>query len=192
MRETTATQLVDYFNEHVHYELQMLRYSRRGLESGTLPQMEWNAMFAAFNVSARNIYEFLKGERGNVSVTDYRDYCRTFKRDNIDAIKSTLDMLNAQCFHMGRKRTEAAGGKIRLDRIQKMAQWVESNMETLLQSFDRDFRDRLRIEPAEPQSLRLNLPGDATLSTSTASGTELQTDFSGNPVTGPGKGPAAL
>jgi hypothetical protein len=41
----TKDQLVDYFNEHILYELLMLRYSRGRLRSQT--QILWNAAFGA-------------------------------------------------------------------------------------------------------------------------------------------------
>lgn len=67
MKSTTADALAEYFNEHVLYELLMLRYSGQRLLS-EMPndgrtQLLWNAMFTAFNVSARNIYDFLHGDK---------------------------------------------------------------------------------------------------------------------------------
>jgi hypothetical protein len=68
---TEADELAGYFNEHVFYELQMLRFSKQWLEKEQT-QFVWNAMFAAFNVSARNLYDFLgKRENGNMNVADY-------------------------------------------------------------------------------------------------------------------------
>jgi hypothetical protein len=57
-------QLIGYFNEHVYYELLMLNYAKQRIENAP-DFMFWNAMFATFNVSARNLYDFLnnKGDR---------------------------------------------------------------------------------------------------------------------------------
>jgi hypothetical protein len=130
----------------VFYELQMLRYSKQWLEKGQT-QFVWNAMFAAFNVSARNLYDFLgKREKGNMNVADYRAYCRTFKRSKPDPVNTTLRDLNAQCLHLGNKRTTEADKKINIDRVRKMSAWVVSNMDKLQKSFNDEFRSKLKPE----------------------------------------------
>jgi hypothetical protein len=143
----TEVELVDYFNEHVVYELLMLRYSKNQLETISIKirddQLLWNAMFAAFNVSARNLYDFLKGDRGNMSATDYRTHCPTFKSPNVSPITGTLQMLNTHCFHMGKTRTKVATDKVTLERIIKMYEWVESNMNGLAASFGEGFKSKI-------------------------------------------------
>jgi hypothetical protein len=146
MTEATLDELVDYFNEHVFYELLMLRYSKQRLENGG-DQLLWNAMFAAFNVSARNLYYFVgKRDGANVNVADYRTYCQTFDRGSIEDVKNTLESLNAQCLHLGRKRYKEAEKKINLDKIRAVSAWIESRMDNLLKSFNNDFRSKLRPE----------------------------------------------
>jgi len=66
-------ELIAHFNEHVLFELLMLRYSYMRL-SAQVDQISWNALFAAFNVSARNLYEFVSNEGGRdaVGIAYYR------------------------------------------------------------------------------------------------------------------------
>ena len=124
----TETELIDYFNEHVFYEWLMLHYSKQRLEKGE-PQLIWNAMFATFNVSARNLYAFLGSrEKENMNVADYRGYCRSFEREKVDSVRTTLRDLNSQCLHLGPKRTLNADQKINLDRIRTMSAWIERNV----------------------------------------------------------------
>jgi hypothetical protein len=60
-------EFVDYFNEHILYELLMCRYAKLRLVEGQT-QILWNALFATFNVSARNLLKrFQKGCVGNLS-----------------------------------------------------------------------------------------------------------------------------
>jgi hypothetical protein len=144
----TETELLGYFNEHVYYELLMLDYAKQRLENAEDFRV-WNAMFAAFNVSARNLYEFLnnKGDRQTaVNVDDYKDFRNKTKRGSISDVQGTLQMLNAQCFHMGQKRFDVPEGKVNRDRIREMHAWVVSNMAELLESFKHDFRSKLRRE----------------------------------------------
>jgi hypothetical protein len=142
----TDIDLVGYFSEHVFYELLMFKYAGQRLENEP-DQLVWNAMFAAFNVSARNLYYFVGRRDGdNVNVADYRTYCQDFQRGSIDTVERILIELNAQCLHLGKKRFKEADKKMNLDRIRKMSAWVVSNMDDLLKSFNADFRSKLRPE----------------------------------------------
>lgn len=151
-------ELANYFNEHVLYELLMLRYTKIRLEPigpegpYVVEQLLWNAMFAAFNVSARNIYDFLNGDdKQNVRVVDYRPYCRSFALGSIDDIRMSKDMLHAQCLHMGRGRTKLSKDKITIDRIQKMSEWIEGKMQVLTDSFNAELRSKVNPERADPR-----------------------------------------
>jgi hypothetical protein len=173
VRRMTEAELVDYFNEHVLYELLMLRYSIHRLENAT-DQMSWNVMFAAFNVSARNLYYFLgKRDGNNANVSDYKAYCQAFARGSIEPVKETMSDLNAQCLHLGKARSKEADGKINGARVKKMSSWIESNMDELLKSFKTEFRSKVRPERAElpkETSLVLDLgPTGPTLSATTSS-----------------------
>ena len=112
-------------------------------------------MFAAFNVSARNLYYFVgKRDGDNANVADYRAYCQTFKRGSIDRVDKILRDLNAQCLHMGRKRTKEVEKKVNSDRIREISKWVVANMDNLLKNFNDDFRSKLKPEWADLLSKR--------------------------------------
>jgi hypothetical protein len=143
----TETELFDYFNEHVYFELQTLTFTKQRLEQET-EQLSWNAMFAAFNVSARNLYDFLnnKGTRNEVRVDDYKNIRTNTQRDSVSEIQGLLNALHAQCFHMGKSRVEKANKKVNLDKIRKFSIWVISNMDALIKSFKDEFASKLRPE----------------------------------------------
>ena len=146
----TESQLIDYFNEHVCYEWLMVRYSKKCLEAwGT--QLCWNAMFSAFNVSARNLYSFLnnKGERTDINVHDYDRYRNSSRYDSVSDVHGTLGKLNAQCFHMGRERFKEPDKKIKLGKIAEVSDWIEKNMDSLVESFKEEFRPRIKLEQAD-------------------------------------------
>src|ERR1043166_2628722 len=149
MAEFSEQELLDYFNEHVLYELLMLRFSRSRLQSA--PQLLWNAMFSSFNVSARNLYDFLnnKGTKNEVNLHEYRKHANNFKLSSISDITGTLQKINEQVFHMGRKRPKDTG-KITLDRVERVFTWAESNMLGLVASFDEGFRSRIQMDRADP------------------------------------------
>ena len=140
----SETELLAYFNEHVFYELLMLSYSKQHLENG-LDRYLWNAMFAAFNVSARNLENFLtnKGDRTHMRVLDYKDHRTDARSISNEAIRETVKMLNAQCLHLGKDRFTEADKKINLGKVRKVSAWVVSNMDNLLKSFKGEFRSKL-------------------------------------------------
>ena len=149
-KKISEAELIGYFNEHVLYELLMLRFSKQCLESSR-HELVWNAMFAAFNVSARNLYNFLgrRERKENMNVADYQEYRQTFDRPNVEAVKSVLGDLNAQCLHLGKERSSQPDEKINLDGIKVMSEWVESHMAILMKSFKGDFQTKLTPERAD-------------------------------------------
>jgi hypothetical protein len=144
----TEIELFKYFDEHVYYELQMLSYAKGCLENPR-DQADWNVMFAAFNVSARNLYDFLNNNGGratDVNVDDYKLFRTATTRGSTSDVTGILGLLHAQCFHMGQKRFKEPDRKVNLDRIRTMHTWVVSNMADLLKSFKGDFHSQLRQE----------------------------------------------
>jgi len=84
----TEDQLVGYFNEHILYELLVLRFAHDRLSTTT--QILWNTAFSA--LSARNLYEFLnnKGSKTRSTATNTLSMRRHF-----DCLQSPI--LPARC-----------------------------------------------------------------------------------------------
>lgn len=148
-------ELIEYINEHFVYELLMLRYSMYHLER-CQDQLLWNAMFAAINVSARNIYEFFANKHTtSVRLVDFQGHHGTFRRSSIEKIKGTLEKLNAQCFHLGKRRTRVSRDKVTLERIRELFEWAESNVLAFIQSLN--FKDAIDLSGADLES-RVKMP----------------------------------
>jgi hypothetical protein len=81
-----------------------------------------------------------------VNVDAYKSHRTVRKRGSTSDVSGTLQMLNAQCFHMSQKRFDVPDGKVNRDKIREMHTWVVSNMADLLKSFKDDFRSTLRSE----------------------------------------------
>jgi hypothetical protein len=134
----------------------MLRYSKERLESCS-DQLLWNAVFAAFNVSARNIYCFLKNKDSpNVRLRDFEGHYGTFIPTPSKKIEGTYQKLNAQCAHMGKQRTKVTRDKITLERLRTLFEWANSNMEALIQSLDLEI-DVERADPIKQASANTSL-----------------------------------
>jgi hypothetical protein len=131
---TTEQKLTVYVNEHVLYEWLMLRYTKQRLEVGG-DQLLWNAMFSAFNVSMRNVYDFFFSKDSRcIGVGDFKDYCGAFRADRKEAIAGTLDRLHGHCFHFGKRRPKVRDEKVTLERISQLFKWADSNMQAFVES----------------------------------------------------------
>lgn len=142
-------ELAAYYNEHVLYEILMLRYAHNRLK--TNDQMTWNAMFATFNVSARNIYNFLtNNESKNVGIKDFHRLCRTYTKPNLSKISGKLQKVNNQCFHMGKDRKNSSVGKIYSSDLDEVFNWIEAELSRLHGCFDISFKARLDLSRGDP------------------------------------------
>jgi hypothetical protein len=149
------TDPLGYFNEHVLYELQMLRYARHqlGLPINTADdQLHWNAMFAAFNVSARNLYEFMHGD-SEVSIKDFNEF-----RPNVSGTAGNRRKMNAQCLHFGSERSRIAADKLTYEGIVELHDWLEKNVRLMLTTFKEEFAIDRKKADWQPSQRTLTPP----------------------------------
>jgi len=173
-------ELVGYLNEHVRYEFLMLQYTREQLEK-TLSDNDWNAMFAAFNVSARNLYDFLSNNstRNEMQVLDYNEYRNTERRYSNPDITGTLQKLNAQCLHLGKQRFKEYDKKVNFEKGLEVFNWAAASMRDFLNTFEDDFRKKILVEVPDPKThIVLNVP-PVKLSRTSSSPTEVTFKVSG-------------
>jgi len=57
---------MEYMEEHIPYELLMLRHTYQQMKSSN-NQLDWNAFFESFCLHARNLYKFLRNDRVNTT-----------------------------------------------------------------------------------------------------------------------------
>lgn len=163
----TEPELIEYVNEHLIYELLMLRYAKRQLDS-CQDQLLWNAMFAAFNVSARNLYDLLSGggDTRSVRLKDFEGHAGTWCASSTAAISPTVDKLNRQCLHLGKDRTKVSDKKVALERIRHVFEWAESNVLSFMGNLD--FKEAIDLGRADLEkklktsTLMLKLSGAAS------------------------------
>jgi hypothetical protein len=126
-------------------------------------------MFAAFNVSARNLYDFLNDNGTNTEVKcyEYAGFAKSFKRSSLDKVKGPLQLLNLQVFHMGRKRLAVREGKVSLKMVDDVFEWIEKNIGHLYEAFDEEFRAKIELNRADPSYSdgMLHLTNDGNLET---------------------------
>ena len=91
-----------YLDEHLTYELLMLRYCYREMPKTAHP-LHWNALFEAFVVHARNWYDFLRSEDDtrNFKASDFN---AAYQPKRLDKISGAFDRLHRHSIAVSRHR----------------------------------------------------------------------------------------
>lgn len=139
--------MFEFFNKHVYYEMTMLRSSADRLETID-DQFEWNVMFVAFLVYARNISDFLrnKGNSNDARALDFDPYRSVTRQAGVEEVKEINNLVHAECLHMGRKRYTEADKKLGLTEVRELRNWVVLHMGRFKASLNDDAQKRLRWE----------------------------------------------
>ena len=128
MQKATAKELL---SDHLPYELLMLRYTFREIHL-TQPALRWNALFESFAAHARSLHEFLTGKSDNRNV-HATDLVPDFKPSKPDRVRGKVDALNQKILHLGTTRSAAQNDKINLGDAKVLFDWLEANVEALIQ-----------------------------------------------------------
>jgi hypothetical protein len=127
-----------YLNEHLGYEMFMLRYTAQ-----TLPQrhqqLDWNICVESFAVHARVLYEFLTNDTSSQNFRA-RDYVRDFKAPKTNDTKGIFDRVHRQVLHLAKNRSSEAAGKIILADVEKAKQWIEDHFKIFIGSLEEPYR----------------------------------------------------
>lgn len=144
----TTDKLLGYLDDHIRYEWDMLRYSFTRLHR-TPPGPEWNIVFEAYCVHARNLYDFLRHE-GKTQTT--------FRADDFVSGRSkpspllAFNELDGFLFHMSTSRAEKA--KLTLERLTELQDWIDREWVNWAQSLPEPYNGVLDANPvARPTSL---------------------------------------
>jgi len=125
----------EYLREHLFYELLMLRYTL-GRIKNNVTQILWNALFESFCLHARNLYGFLRNERDNRNVIA-SDYIDQFTCGRQNKIAGTMDRLNQQLLHLGKRRYQSGEEKLDTSDAIEIAKWIEEG----IKKFSEELRD---------------------------------------------------
>jgi hypothetical protein len=137
----------NYLDEHLPYMLKMLRYTY-GQMLQQQHYLSWNAHFESFAVHARNLVKFLtNGDTGNFQATQF---VRGGYRARHDEIKGAMQKLEAQVFHLAKKRPREAIGKFSTEPdAENVRAWIEQNFSEFLSKLG-DLRPLFNDEKADP------------------------------------------
>ncbi len=141
---------IAYLREHVRYEVKMVRWAFRQIQS-LPPSLERNAFIECFVVHARALFEFL-ASKGDARSVDALVYVEGFKPDGAADASRKVTGLNEQVFHFGKRRADDA--KLKFDASDDGA-WVLQWLEAALDKFNSELSTPYPNDwlPAKPPSV---------------------------------------
>ena len=112
----------DYLNEHLPYEMKMLRYTY-GQMQHRQHYLSWNAHYESFAVHARNLVNLLtNGDTGNFKASDFVPGYRA----RIGDAQGSMGKLRTQVFHLGKKRPRTVIDKFNTEPgAKEVVEWIE-------------------------------------------------------------------
>jgi hypothetical protein len=129
--------LNEYLNKSLKYELLMLRYTLPKIKAPPC-QMELNAYFESFVVHARNLYQFLTNEgRGNDAGA--REFASHFKANKTNDTISLFAKILPQILHLGRNRPSDPSKQANVDGAQKWSDWIEKNFKAFIDALGPEY-----------------------------------------------------
>jgi hypothetical protein len=151
-----STEQRDYLEEHLPYELKMLRYTY-GQMLQEQHYLSWNAHFESFAVHARNLVKFLtNSDTGNLKAGDFvQDY-----RARIGDEKGAMTRLLNQVFHLAKKRPKEVVDKFDTKDAKEVSDWIEKNFRDFLSKLEceqRDLFDKAKSDPNNDNALYITV-----------------------------------
>src|SRR5215471_11953343 len=117
----------DYLEEHLRYELLMLRHTYFQITSYN-NQLDWNAFFVSFVAHARNLFDFLRntGRDKRFVADDFTGGSWRLSKSAISKIRRVIGTVHAEVLHLG-KRTRAPALKAGIDAATELFNWIEEH-----------------------------------------------------------------
>jgi hypothetical protein len=162
---STNAERAAYLQEHLCYELLMMRHTFEELTTPKNSYLDWNAYFESFAVHARNLYDFLTND-GGCNNFKARDFDPQFKASKLDNVFS---LFNSGVFHLGKSRPTEEDDKINVCRAAKVRDWIEQNFSAFKSNLNSDHYpwDGDRASPSKMIRIALNSKNMPTTTNST-------------------------
>jgi hypothetical protein len=142
---------IAYLPEHLLYEVLMLRFTLMRLDMDQT-QLLWNALYEAFGVHARNLYDFLRNEKAsrNFKADDFID---GFALNDRNAVHGLMQKMYEQILHLGKQRTADKNEKIQLDDVKKVAVWIEQGLNQFAIELPEPYKSKWKPNEADPANV---------------------------------------
>jgi hypothetical protein len=145
----TTAEKQKYLQEHITYEIIMLRYTYGSLYHKT--EASWNAHYEAFLVHARNLRDFLSGNskspnqaKPNVVASLFSS---TFTHSIPPKIKDIFKRAHEQVLHLGMYRDYVAPGKLQLHlEVTELYDYIGDTLAAFIAKLNNDFIGRITAD----------------------------------------------
>jgi hypothetical protein len=146
--EIESERKLKWLDEHLPYELKMMRHSLNRMEEAGVFYLDWNAFHSAFGVAAANMAAFLTNKEGKGNSFRAHDFVAGF-RSRKDDLAKVFEKLEPQIFHLGQGRPSDTG-KFDLADAKRAAGWIEEEMGKFVEKLpDRSLWNEARSRPGE-------------------------------------------
>jgi len=135
--------LEKYLTEHLKYERDMLRHTYGRLTE--MSGMDWCAMFEAFGVHARNLYDFLRNEGSASSTFRAVDYVLGYKGKPHSDVDGRM---NESFFHLSAKRLQ--GNPVSTTDAEAIGGWIDREWAAWAGQLGEPFTALVDASPACP------------------------------------------
>ncbi len=126
-----------YINEHLPYEWSMLQYTFEQLRCES-NQMQYNMLYAAFCVFARNLDSFLVNKDKKIQAAKF---VKNYKAD-VQKIKSIKNRVHDQVFHTHDGRPiQKSPKKVQLEEVEKYYKWIVKNFNQFLEELPQNYKE---------------------------------------------------
>jgi hypothetical protein len=133
----STAQKSEFLQEHLRYEVMMLRHTYGRLLT-TTNQLDWNAFFVAFSTHARSLFDFLTDSTDSRSFKA-SDFVDDFSLPDPTRIRQKVRRLDPQVLHTGKSRKKEADQKFNLHDATAVFNWIEKGFSKFQEKLPADF-----------------------------------------------------
>jgi hypothetical protein len=152
---TTTNQLIEQLQDHLPYELLMLRYTHARMQAET-HDLVFNTMYECFCMHARNMWDFLHNE-GTGNNLKVKEFAKEYRAPEDQKAQRIINFdMQGQVFHFGKSRPSKQTDKVGLEKCKAVFDYIEKafsefmaadwNDPSLKAKFDHDRADPTNVE----------------------------------------------
>lgn len=158
---TTAAQLSEHLEDHLPYELLMLRYTHGRMQTEQHP-LVYNTMYESFCVHSRNLWDFLNNE-GTGNNLKVRELAKDFSAPKDADAQRVLNFdMQGQVFHFNKGRPSTQAKKVGLAKCKLVFDHIEKMFDGFLKANwnDNTLKPKFRSGLADPEQVERLLGQD--------------------------------
>jgi len=159
-----STEKIRHLDEHLPYELLMLRYTHKHLPEPH-HQLDFNCFLECFGIHARILYEFLTNDKDarNFKASDFVDY----RPSSHNEILGAMQRLHGQILHLSKRRPSQPEEKFDTADADSIRKWIEGAFSLFLSALSHEYKSHWNADRADPVRFKTHSLGLASANTTT-------------------------